>query len=264
MLRPKIASAAPMAPTYCQYELSANPAAMITTATTSRADSGVPLARFRPNISAPPPDHDKHDHYERDCIGVPPDARRLTDRLQHADEDTTDRGDDHVAQKPEQRGAERIYDEVGQGRERRGAGGQYHHDRYRRDGAGEGPDGHGQRAHADGQQPGGDRALGHRAQLGSQIRRAQEYLHADGQQDRGHDLDQASDGHAGAEYLDARAGEQIGEVVRRSVQDPVAHRDDADQYRDRHRGAQLDARLEEVPDHKKTEKYTDQHATHHC
>src|SRR5579859_414509 len=262
MLRPKIASAAPTAPTYCQYELRANPTTSMTTATTSRADSGVPLTRFRPNITAPPPDHDEHDHHERDGIGVPPDARRLNDRLQHADEDTTDRGDDHVAHEPEQRGAEREDHEIRQGGKRRGARGQHYHDRDRGDGTGEGPDRHGQRAHPDAEQPGGDRAFGHRAQLRAQVRPAQEDLDADGQQDRGRDLDQAADGYAGPEYLHARAREQIGKVVRGAVQDPVAHRDDADRDGDRHRGAHLDARLEEVADHQQAQDHPDQRAAY--
>src|SRR5580698_9986899 len=116
MLRPKMASAAPTAPTYCQYELSAKPSAITTTVTHSIAPRGVPLPRFRPYISAPPPHHDQHDHRERDRLGVPPDRRWLDDRLQHADEDAADRGDDHVAQQPEQCGAEREYHEVCQRR----------------------------------------------------------------------------------------------------------------------------------------------------
>src|SRR5579859_1088420 len=94
------------------------------------------------------------------------------------------------------------------------------------------------------------------------VRPAQEDLDADGQQDRGRDLDQAADGYAGPEYLHARTREQIGKVVRGAVQDPVAHRDDADRDGDRHRGAHLDARLKEVADHQQAQDHPDQRAAY--
>src|SRR5258705_6756098 len=107
MLSPNTACAAPIASTYIQYWLTDSPTIAPTTTTVSRASSEGALARLRPDITAPPPDHDEDDDHERDRLRVPAKCGWQHDRLQHADGDPAERGDDHVLEQAEQGGSQR-------------------------------------------------------------------------------------------------------------------------------------------------------------